>query len=116
MWFWDIVMSGLEILAALFVVAIGLGVLLVIAFFIIDRVQTKDAVRRNYPVLGRFRHLFWEIYGQMALTAGLLDCSVHERMQRQFAMLEICHKAADGFQTVAIERDPLDRAHHRRAR
>ena len=61
MWFWDIVMSGLEILAALFVVAIGLGVLIVIAFFIIDRVQTKDAVRRNYPVLGRFRHLFSEL-------------------------------------------------------
>ncbi|MEL6420558.1 MAG: FMN-binding glutamate synthase family protein [Pseudomonadota bacterium] len=29
--------------------------------FVVDRLQTKDAVRRNYPVLGRFRHLFSEL-------------------------------------------------------
>ena len=61
MWFWEFVMSALEILAAVFVFAVGIAVLLIIVFFIVDRTQTKDAVRRNYPVLGRFRHLFSEL-------------------------------------------------------
>jgi glutamate synthase domain-containing protein 2 len=59
--FWDFVSTSLEFLAALFVVAIGVGVLVVFVLFGIDRLQTKDAVRRNYPVLGRFRHLFSEL-------------------------------------------------------
>ena len=61
MWFWDLVMSGLELLAALFVVAVGIAVFAIVVFFVIDRFQTKDAVRRNYPVLGRFRHIFSEL-------------------------------------------------------
>jgi hypothetical protein len=42
----------------LFVVAAGTFALLVILLFIADISQTKDAVRRNYPVIGRFRYLF----------------------------------------------------------
>ncbi|MEM1300926.1 MAG: FMN-binding glutamate synthase family protein, partial [Pseudomonadota bacterium] len=61
MWFWEIVYSGLQLFAALFVVAAGLVVAAVIVFFIVDRLQTKDAVRRNFPVLGRFRHIFTEL-------------------------------------------------------
>ncbi|MGD1924794.1 MAG: FMN-binding glutamate synthase family protein [Paracoccaceae bacterium] len=61
MWFWNIVASGLQILAAVFVVTIGVTVLAAAIMFVVDRVQTKDAVRRNYPVLGRFRHLFTEL-------------------------------------------------------
>ena len=61
MLFWDIVYTGLQVLAALFVISIGVAVLTIIVFFIIDRVQTRDAVRRNYPVLGRFRNLFTEL-------------------------------------------------------
>ena len=52
-------MSGLtEALARLFVLVVGLAVLVVVILFIIDRLQTMDAIRRNYPVIGRFRHLF----------------------------------------------------------
>jgi glutamate synthase domain-containing protein 2 len=47
--------------AVLFIFVIGLGVLTVIVMFVIDRRQTSDAVRRNYPVVGRFRHLFTEM-------------------------------------------------------
>lgn len=54
----DLVMTGLDLLSTLFVTAIGLSVLIVIVLFIIDVSQTKDAVRKNYPVLGRFRYLF----------------------------------------------------------
>ena len=59
--FMDFVATGLQFLAALFVVAVGIGVLAVIVMFLIDRFQVTDAVRRNYPVLGRFRHLFTEL-------------------------------------------------------
>ncbi|MFV2053804.1 FMN-binding glutamate synthase family protein [Aliiroseovarius sp. YM-037] len=41
------------------VVAVVLAVALI--FFVIDRTQTADAIRRNYPVIGRFRHLFTEL-------------------------------------------------------
>lgn len=49
---------ALEILALTFVFAVGVVVLLAGILFVIDRIQTSDAVRRNYPVLGRFRHIF----------------------------------------------------------
>lgn len=51
----------LEALAVAFVVAVGTVVLIIAVLFLIDRSQTGDAVRRNYPVLGRFRHLFTEL-------------------------------------------------------
>jgi glutamate synthase domain-containing protein 2 len=56
--FSQFVMQGLSFLATLFVFATGLLVLLVFVLFILDVSQTKDAIRRNYPVLGRFRYLF----------------------------------------------------------
>jgi glutamate synthase domain-containing protein 2 len=48
----------LEILALSFVFVLGVAVFLVSLFFVIDKLQTGDAIRRNYPVIGRFRHLF----------------------------------------------------------
>ena len=50
--------DGLSFLASLFVFLVGAAVLLIAALFIIDVSQTHDAVRRNYPVIGRFRYLF----------------------------------------------------------
>lgn len=57
----DFVAQGLEFLATLFVFAVGLAALAIIALFVIDVSQTKDAVRKNYPVLGRFRYIFMEL-------------------------------------------------------
>nr|WP_156121827.1 FMN-binding glutamate synthase family protein [Halocynthiibacter namhaensis] len=51
----------LSVLALLFVLVIGLGAAFAVVLFVIDRMQTGDAVRRNYPVIGRFRHLFTEL-------------------------------------------------------
>jgi glutamate synthase domain-containing protein 2 len=51
-------MYALNFLAVAFVGVIGLLALVAIALGIIDRTQTSDAIRRNYPVLGRFRNLF----------------------------------------------------------
>ncbi|MFY0595463.1 MAG: FMN-binding glutamate synthase family protein [Cognatishimia sp.] len=57
----DSTIDLLQILALLFVCVIGLLVLLALVLFVIDRTQTGDAVRRNYPVIGRFRHIFSEL-------------------------------------------------------
>jgi glutamate synthase domain-containing protein 2 len=51
-------METLNFLAVTFVVVVGILAALALILFVIDRVQTEDAIRRNYPVLGRFRHLF----------------------------------------------------------
>lgn len=50
--------TSLEIASTLFIIVIGLIVLWLIVAFIIDVTQTRHAVRRNYPVIGRFRYLF----------------------------------------------------------
>lgn len=50
-----------EFLGLLFVWAVGLLALVAVILFIIDRSQTQDAIRRNYPVIGRFRHIFSEL-------------------------------------------------------
>ena len=61
MLYMEVTERALEFLALTFVLVVGLVVLIAIIFFIIDRTQTSDAVRRNYPVLGRFRHIFTEL-------------------------------------------------------
>lgn len=54
----DLAGQGLEFLSSLFIFMVGLVVLFIILVFISDISQTKDAIRRNYPVIGRFRYLF----------------------------------------------------------
>lgn len=54
----SLVAQALSLLATLFVFAVGAFVLAVFVMFIIDISQRHDAIRRNYPVIGRFRHLF----------------------------------------------------------
>ncbi|WP_425410969.1 FMN-binding glutamate synthase family protein [Hyphococcus sp.] len=51
-------MTGLEILTTIFIFVVGLTVLAVIVMFIADSSQSRDAIRHNYPVVGRFRELF----------------------------------------------------------
>jgi len=54
-------MDTLNFLAVAFVVVIGALAALAVVLFVIDRLQTHDAIRRNYPVIGRFRHVFSEL-------------------------------------------------------
>ena len=56
-----VIATIMQVMAALFVILIGLGVLAVIVLFIVDVTQTKSAIRRNYPVVGRFRYFFEHI-------------------------------------------------------
>ena len=51
-------MDALNFLAVAFVAAFGLLAVSILILFAIDRTQTHDAIRRNYPVLGRFRKIF----------------------------------------------------------
>ncbi len=44
--------------AALFVTMIGVALLVLAWMFISDVTQTKQAIRRNYPIIGRFRYIF----------------------------------------------------------
>jgi len=36
----------------------GLGIIFVAVLYVIDRTQTRQTIRRNYPVVGRFRYFF----------------------------------------------------------
>ena len=50
--------EGLGFLSRLFIFIVWFCVILLGVLFVIDVTQTKDAIRRNYPVLGRFRPIF----------------------------------------------------------
>lgn len=54
----DGILSLLSALTYIFILLLGLGLAALIVLFIIDITQKQDAVRRNYPVIGRFRHIF----------------------------------------------------------
>lgn len=47
----------LEFLARLFTFMVGTGILVVAVPYVVDRNQTRHAVRRNFPVIDRFRYL-----------------------------------------------------------
>ncbi len=50
--------TAVDIFASLFVFLIGLTLLALIVVYILDITQSKQAVRRNYPVIGHFRYFF----------------------------------------------------------
>ena len=51
----------IEGLSAVFVLILGLGVVACIWLFFVDYTQKHDAIRQNYPVIGRFRGLFTKL-------------------------------------------------------
>lgn len=54
----DYVIGVLEILSFLFIFAIGIGILWTLVLYVRDKTQTESTLRRNYPVIARFRYLF----------------------------------------------------------
>ena len=52
---------ALEFLASFFVILVGLVAITVVIIYIIDVSQTKQAIRRNYPVIGHFRYVFEDL-------------------------------------------------------
>ena len=57
-WLRTITTEGLDLLTTTFVFIVGLAMLAVVVVFFIDVLQSRDAIRRNYPVIGRFRSIF----------------------------------------------------------
>ncbi|MFM9835430.1 MAG: FMN-binding glutamate synthase family protein [Methylophilaceae bacterium] len=52
------VFNTIEVLVYLFIFIAGLFFATILIIYLIDRFQTKSTLRRNYPVLARFRYLF----------------------------------------------------------
>ena len=53
-----IALDIIQLLSAVLVFILGVGLLAVIGMYVIDVTQTEHAIRRNFPVIGRFRYLF----------------------------------------------------------
>ena len=51
-------LNFLEVASLLFALFLGLLFLAIIYMYIADVNQTRHAIRRNYPVVGRFRYFF----------------------------------------------------------
>jgi len=49
---------SLQVMSALFIFVVGSVALWAVYAFVVDSTQKKQAIRRNYPVIGRFRYLF----------------------------------------------------------
>ena len=56
--FGGFLMASLETIAAIFIVLIIALIIWVIITYIVDVTQTEHTIRRNYPVIGRFRYFF----------------------------------------------------------
>ena len=54
-------LSVLQVLTTVFIFVVGLIILAVIVMYVIDKTQTTHTVRRNFPVIGRFRYVFEEL-------------------------------------------------------
>jgi len=54
----DFIIFSIDVFASLFIFLLGVGLLVIICFYISDVTQSKHAIRRNYPVIGRFRYFF----------------------------------------------------------
>ncbi|MEO0591007.1 MAG: FMN-binding glutamate synthase family protein [Pseudomonadota bacterium] len=52
---------ALDLITSLFVLSLGFVALSLVVLFFIDRFQTTDTVRRNYPVIGRMRYILSEL-------------------------------------------------------
>lgn len=54
----EIAFRFIEILSFLFLITIGLGVIWIMCAYVVDKLQKRSTLRRNFPVLARFRYTF----------------------------------------------------------
>ena len=97
----DLVLNIVFLLTELFLLLLGMGVLTVIALYVVDRTQTRHSLRRNFPVLARFRYLF-EKLGEffdstflqwIARSCHLTARNVRGYIVRQRALTPLWHLA-----------------------
>ena len=94
------VMKTLDLLATLFVCTIGLGVLLVLVVFVLDRMQNRDAILRNYPVIGHLRPILSElgVFLRQYFFAMDRDELPFNRAERRW----VDHASKNGDSTIAF--------------
>lgn len=51
----------LSFMATLFVTVIGAGSAFLVVVYIRDRLQSRNAIQRNFPVLGHLRYILQEL-------------------------------------------------------
>jgi glutamate synthase domain-containing protein 2 len=95
----------LEVLVTLFVFVIGVGILAIIVTYIIDKTQTGSTVRRNFPVVGRFRYLFEHIGEFFRQYFFALD---REEMPFNRAQRSWAYRAAKGVDNTVAFGSTLD--------
>ena len=96
----------LEWLALVFVMVLGVALAVAIVLYVIDKMQTADAVRRNYPVIGRFRSLF--TVARRVLPAILLrDGPRGDAVQPRAARLDLPRRRG-ARQHGGLRLDPVD--------
>ncbi len=54
----EFVIQLMIVLAVLFLFAVGVAALVIVYMYVVDVTQTTHAIRRNFPVVGRFRYFF----------------------------------------------------------
>lgn len=86
-------MTNMFFLTSAFILVVGLAILSIIVMFVIDITQTHDAIRRNYPVLGRFRSLFTNLGEFFRQYFFAMD---REEMPFNRAEREWIHRASAG--------------------
>ncbi len=90
--------SVLSALSYVFVTAIGLAVLAVIVIYIADISQTRQALRRNYPVIAHFRYLFEHLGGFFRQYFFAMD---REEMPFNRAQRNWVYRAAKNLDTTS---------------
>jgi len=94
----SLVHSIINATANLFGFAVGLVVLGVIITFILDITQTKQALRRNYPVVSHFRYFFETLGGFFRQYFFAMD---REEMPFNRAQRSWVYRAAKNIDTTA---------------
>ncbi len=92
------VAQGLEVISAIFVFLVAIAVLAVVIMYVLDRTQSKDAVRHNFPVVGRLRYTFTRLGEFFRQYFFALD---REEMPFNRAQREWIHKSARGRDNTA---------------
>ena len=88
----------IELFVLALILLIGVGLIAVLFMYVVDKTQTKHAIRRNYPVIGRFRYLFEELgeYFRQYFFAMDREEMPFNRSQRSWV-----YRAAKGVDTTA---------------
>ena len=88
----------LDIAAAAIAAIFTLGVVALVVIYLIDRFQTQHAIRRNFPVIGRFRYLFENLGEYFRQYFFAMD---REEMPFNRAQRSWVYRAAKGIDSTA---------------